>query len=107
VPFLIYVPLRRQHPKKKGPAVLARPFLLDQLIQSSTSLRGIVELAILALLALLTRILARTVRILLLLSRFLAAALLLTGLLPRVLVLLAGILVLIGHRDLPFQSRPR
>jgi len=42
-----------------------------------------------------------TIRILLLLSGLLATALLLTGLLARVLVLLARILVLIRHRDLP------
>jgi hypothetical protein len=46
--------------------------------------------------------LARTTRILLLLSRLLATALLLTRLLARGLVLLAGILVLVGHRDLLF-----
>ena len=92
------MPLLRQHPKKKGPATLARPFLLDQL----TSLRGIVELPIPVLLALLTRFLAFTIRILLLLSGFLAAALLLPRLLPRVLVLLAGILVLVRHCDLLF-----
>jgi hypothetical protein len=51
---------------------------------------------------LLARLLARTVRILLLLSRFLTAALLLTRLLPGVLILLAGILVLVRHCDLPF-----
>jgi hypothetical protein len=62
----------------------------------------IVELAIPVLLALLSGLLALTVRILLLLSRLLAAALLLSRLLPWVLVLLAGILVLIGHRDLLF-----
>jgi uncharacterized membrane protein YphA (DoxX/SURF4 family) len=49
--------------------------------------------------------LSLTVRILLLLSGLLATALLLTGLLARilawVLVLLARILVLSGHRDLP------
>jgi hypothetical protein len=44
-------------------------------------------------------------RVLLLLSGFLPAALLLTRFLPGVLVLLAGVLVLIGHRDLPFSSR--
>jgi hypothetical protein len=51
--------------------------------------------------ALLIGVLALTVRILLLLSGFLAAALLLAGLLTRVLILLARVLVLIGHRDLP------
>jgi hypothetical protein len=51
---------------------------------------------------LLTRLLSRTVRILLLLSGLLTAALLLTRLLPGVLILLAGILVLVGHCDLPF-----
>ena len=51
--------------------------------------------------ALLSGILTLTVRILLLLSGLLPTALLLTGLLARILVLLAGILVLIGHRDLP------
>jgi hypothetical protein len=44
--------------------------------------------------------LALTVRILLLLSGLLAATLL-AGLLARVLVLLARILVLVRHRDLP------
>jgi hypothetical protein len=38
---------------------------------------------------------------LLLLSGFLAATLLLAGLLARLLILLARILVLIGHWDLP------
>jgi hypothetical protein len=63
-------------------------------------------------LALLVGVLALTVRILLLLSGFLAATLLLAGLLARilvllarlltrVLVLLARILVRVGHRDLP------
>jgi hypothetical protein len=39
-----------------------------------------------------------------LLARLLAAALLLTGLLTRVLVLLAGVLVLIAHSLLPLLS---
>jgi hypothetical protein len=52
-------------------------------------------------LALLVRVLALTARILLLLSGFVAAALLLAGLLARVLILLARILVLTGHQDLP------
>jgi hypothetical protein len=47
-------------------------------------------------------VLALTARILLLLSGFLAAALLLARLLARVLILLARILVLIRHQDLPF-----
>ena len=42
-----------------------------------------------------------TARILLLLSGFLAAALLLAGLLARILNLLARILILVRHRDLP------
>jgi hypothetical protein len=52
-------------------------------------------------LALLIGVLGLTVRILLLLSGFLAATLLLAGLLARLLILLARILVLIGHWDLP------
>jgi hypothetical protein len=52
---------------------------------------------------LLAGILSLTVRILLLLSWLLAAALLLARLLSGILVLLAGILVLIGHRDLLFS----
>src|ERR1700733_14056170 len=64
--------------------------------------RGVAELPILVLLALLAGLLTLAVRILLLLSGFLPAALLLTRLLSRILVLLAGILVLIGHCDLPF-----
>src|ERR1700732_2841050 len=58
-------------------------------------------------LALLVGFLALTVRILLLLSGFLAATLLLAGHLARVLVLLARILVLFRHRDLPCCSRRR
>jgi hypothetical protein len=67
----------------------------------------VVELPILVLLALLAWLLTLAVRILLLLSGFLPAALLLTRLLPGVLVLLAGILVRIGHRDLPFSKSQR
>jgi hypothetical protein len=52
-------------------------------------------------LALLT-LAALAVRILLLLAGLLAAALLLAGLLTRVLVLLAQILVLIGHSGSPY-----
>jgi hypothetical protein len=59
------------------------------------------ELPIAFALNLLIGVLGLTVRILLLLSGLLAATLLLTGLLARILVLLARILVLIGHRDLP------
>jgi hypothetical protein len=59
-------------------------------------------------LALLIRPLALTVRVLLLLAGLLAAALLLAGLLAgllaRVLVLLARVLVLVGHRDLPLLN---
>jgi hypothetical protein len=53
-------------------------------------------------LAILAGFLALTARILLLLSWLLATALLLARLLSGILVLLAGILVLIGHRDLLF-----
>jgi hypothetical protein len=52
-------------------------------------------LALLALAAL-------TVRVLLLLAGLLAAALLLAGLLTRVLILLARILVLVGHSGSPY-----
>jgi hypothetical protein len=45
---------------------------------------------------------ALTVRILLLLAGLLAAALLLAGLLTRVLILLARVLVLIGHSGSPY-----
>jgi hypothetical protein len=45
-----------------------------------------------------------TVRVLLLLAGLLAAALLLAGFLTRVLVLLARVLVLVGHRDLPLLN---
>ncbi|WP_201449767.1 hypothetical protein [Bradyrhizobium sp. Ai1a-2] len=48
------------------------------------------------------RVLALTVRVLLLLAGLAAAALLLlTGLLARILILLTRVLVLIGHRNLP------
>jgi hypothetical protein len=56
-------------------------------------------------LAILAGFLALAVRILLLLSGFLATALLLARLLSGILVLLAGILVLIGHRDLLVECR--
>ena len=62
-------------------------------------------------LATLAWLLVLAARILLLLSGFLPAALLLTRLLPGGLILLAGILVLIGHCDLPFfkvaEGQPR
>jgi hypothetical protein len=48
--------------------------------------------------------LARTVRILLLLTGLLASALLLAGLLTRVLVLLARVLVLIRHSGSPLLN---
>jgi hypothetical protein len=47
---------------------------------------------------------ALAVRVLLLLAGLLAAALLLAGFLTRVLVLLARVLVLVGHRDLPLLN---
>jgi hypothetical protein len=53
-------------------------------------------------LAILVGFLPLTVRILLLLSWLLATALLLARFLSGILVLLAGIWVLIGHRDLLF-----
>jgi hypothetical protein len=56
-----------------------------------------VPLALLALAA------ALAVRILLLLAGLLAAALLLAGLLTRVLILLARILVLVGHSESPYS----
>ena len=52
---------------------------------------------------LLAGLLTRAVRILLLLAGLLAAALLLARLLAGVLILLTGILVGIGHRDLLFK----
>jgi hypothetical protein len=52
-------------------------------------------------LPLLAGVLTLTIRVLLLLAGLVAAALLLTGLLARVLVLLTRVLVLAGHRDLP------
>jgi hypothetical protein len=84
-------------PKRKGPAVLARPFL------QRPTLCLIVTAVKLAIPV--RTLLALTIRILLLLSGLLAAALLLARLLSGLLVLLPGILVLIGHCDLPFSSR--
>jgi hypothetical protein len=63
------------------------------------------ELAILVG-VILVGVLALTVRILLLLAGLLATALLLTGLLARILVLLAG-LVLIGHLKISLVERSR
>jgi hypothetical protein len=51
--------------------------------------------------SLLAGVLTLTVRVLLLLTGLVAAALLLAGLLARILVLLARVLVLIRHQDLP------
>jgi hypothetical protein len=57
--------------------------------------------------ALLVRGLALAVRILLLLAGLLAAALLLTGTLAGVLVLLARLLILVRHRFLPWLNLAR
>jgi hypothetical protein len=92
-------PGRRENPlsqKEKsrlstGPSADAK--LGSELAAALTLLVGFLALAV--------RILALTVWILLLLSGLLATTLLLTGFLPGILVLLARILVLIGHRDLP------
>jgi hypothetical protein len=64
------------------------------------SLKFRFELAI----SLRTGILARTIRVLLLLARLLAAALLLAGLLARVLVLLARVLVRVAHSESPLLN---
>jgi hypothetical protein len=83
-------------PQRKKVPPFGGTFLLTQFrSELTTALTLLVRV-----LALTVRVLL-TVRILLLLSRLLAAALLLAGLLTRVLVLLARILVLVGHRDLP------
>jgi hypothetical protein len=83
-----------QRPAKEKPRLAAGPFLL--------SLNSAPELAVAVATTLLVRVLALTVRVLLLLAGLLAAALLLlAGFLSRVLILLARILVLVGHRDLP------
>jgi hypothetical protein len=74
-------------PKKKSPA-----FRRDLPSDASSEL----ALGLLARVGLL----ALTAGILLLLTRLLSAALLLAGLLTRVLILLARVLVLIGHRGL-------
>ena len=99
--------LRRKHRKsrtrkEKAPPFQARP-LLQQLtsthrihVQNSTELVTAFSLA-----TLLARLLVLTVRILLLLSGLLPATLLLAGLLPGILVLLAGVLVRIGHKRSP------
>jgi intracellular septation protein A len=67
-----------------------------------TSVHKQIELQLAIRLATLAGLLVLTARILLLLSWLLATALLLARLLSGILVLLAGILVLIGHRDLLF-----
>jgi hypothetical protein len=89
-------------PKRKSPAVLARPFRSGSTDPKFDQSGAIAELPILVLLTLLAGFLTLTARILLLLSRLLATALLLARFLPGGLVLLARILVWIGHRDLPF-----
>jgi hypothetical protein len=71
-------------------------------IYLQTSVHKQIELQLAIRLATLAGLLVLTVRILLLLSGFLTPALLLARLLSGILVLLAGILVLIGHRDLLF-----
>jgi hypothetical protein len=79
--------------KKKGPAFRRDPSAYSSInfVRPGSSA------------ALLARILARTVRVLLLLAGFVTTALLLAGLLAR--VLLARILVLAGHQELPFACR--
>jgi intracellular septation protein A len=67
-----------------------------------TSVHKQIERQLAIRLATLAGLLVLTARILLLLSWLLATALLLARLLSGILVLLAGILVLIGHRDLLF-----
>jgi hypothetical protein len=59
--------------------------------------------ALVLLVRALVRILALAARILLLLTRFLTAALLLAGLPAWVLVLLTRVLILVGHWDPPLQ----
>jgi hypothetical protein len=83
-------------PKEKSRLAAGLSFSLTALTQISSDLA-----VLLALTALLT-LAALTVRILLLLAGLLAAALLLAGLLTRVLILLARILVLIGHSGSPY-----
>lgn len=88
-----------QSAKKKDPAVLAGPFLENAPIDQPLPDHKLFAFVLLA------RLLALTARILLLLSGFLTAALLLARLLSGILILLAGILVLTGHCDLPCSSR--
>jgi hypothetical protein len=79
--------MRQRLPQKEKPRLSAGPSLLTQPIGLAVLIRH---------LSLTVGILPLAARILLLLARLLAAALLLAGLLTRVLVLLARI-VLIGH----------
>src|SRR5258708_4534933 len=81
--------------RKKSPA-LRRDLPAPHLVPRSE-----LAVALALILALTVRFLALTIGVLLLLSGLLAAALLLTGLLIRFLVLLARLLVGVGHRDLP------
>jgi hypothetical protein len=82
---------RARHPQTRKAPPFGRAFL------ALAQLRF--ELAIL-----LRGILARTIRVLLLLARLLAAALLLAGLLARVLVLLARVLVRVAHSESPLLN---
>ena len=87
-------------PKKKNPALRRDfPALASFKSELAAALALLIRLLTLAVGILLT------VRILLLLPGLLAAALLLAGLLggllPGVLILLAGVLIWFGHRDLP------
>jgi hypothetical protein len=105
--FTLMPGLRQNRDQKENPAS-RRDFPSFQFTGRSS--KSCSELAVpLTLLALLTLTRALAVRILLLLAGLLAAALLLTGLLPRVLILLTRVLilltrvlVLIRHRGFPF-----
>jgi hypothetical protein len=77
-------------PKQKGPAFRRDLPALLLSLRSALVTRPLVRV----------RFLVRTARILLLLARLLATALLLPGLLTRGLILLARIWVLFGHRGL-------
>jgi hypothetical protein len=88
----------REPPAKKNPA-LRRDF------PALAYFRYDLVAGLLALIAALTLTLALTVRVLLLLAGLLPAALLLTGFLARVLILLTRILVLVRHTGISLVER--
>jgi hypothetical protein len=111
-PF-VYLNGRQTGPAGQAPEMTSSDIQKSRLAAGPSCFRSNSGFELTAALALLVRFLALTVRILLsvrillLLSWLLAAALLLSGFLARVLVLLARVLVLVGHFGISLVERNR